>query len=437
MMSWLLAFLIHSTLWCGIALLWTRIRPGMHARTRETIWCTAIAASVIVPSVQVLVSPEIPVWRLELPALLTAESGDDEARDGYGEVDHRASETSVAAQLPAEGREQAEHHRGRESESAEEHVTPATGEPASAWRAFAPWIWGVVTLVLLLRHGGRLMAFGRRIDRREVVRDPTTRRALARLCCRAGLSRPPRLTESENLDSPIALGLGRRREICLPVRALHELDEGQIRAMLGHEVAHHLRCDPLRSGVLAMLRAACFFQPLFHVGVRAIRRAVEEQCDEWAAGQIEDRLAMASCLVEVATWIRNRGPRIPASCMARRRSHLGTRVDRLMDGRRSTPPARAWRWVAAAGLLALAPWLAPSVAPASDHPHRDSAASAIRQEHREQEEHTGAEAGHRFRDGGEHDEGAERRHEPRSRDSSEHESRDESGRRERHPEGGE
>ena len=38
--------------------------------------------------------------------------------------------------------------------------------------------------------------------------------------------------------------------VCVPGRAFHELDEGELRALLGHEVAHHLRrATVVRNGV--------------------------------------------------------------------------------------------------------------------------------------------------------------------------------------------
>lgn len=67
MSTWLLAFGVHSTLWCGLARLWTRVRPGTHPRLRELVWYTAIAASFITPTAQHFVSAESAFWRVPLP----------------------------------------------------------------------------------------------------------------------------------------------------------------------------------------------------------------------------------------------------------------------------------------------------------------------------------------------------------------------------------
>ncbi len=348
-MGWLLAFLVHSTLWLSLAWLWTRLRPGMHARVREMIWYTAIAASRITPTVQALAPAEAAFWRLPVPVALASSPAGD----------HRATETSAAAHDAREGAE----HRG----------APLSAEPPPArWRALVPWAWLTVAGVLLLGCLGRIEALRRRIGRREDVRDPRALLALDRLRRRAGLSGTPRLTVSADLGSPIALGIGRSSEICVPTRALHELDREELRALLGHEIAHHMRHDALRLAALNALQAAFFFQPLLRLAARGIHRAAEEQCDDWAAMQIEDRLAMASCLTEVAAWVLRRDRRLPVPCTARRRSQLGRRVDRLMDERRSSEaPGGFWRGLGCVGLLAAAPWLAPSLAPTGEPPHED------------------------------------------------------------------
>ena len=70
MMEWLIAFLVHSTLWCGLAWLWLCLRPNSHARVRETIWYTAIAASFITPTAQTFY-----LARVRVLAAAVAESG--------------------------------------------------------------------------------------------------------------------------------------------------------------------------------------------------------------------------------------------------------------------------------------------------------------------------------------------------------------------------
>jgi len=348
MTSWLLTFLVHSTLWCGFAWLGLRLYPGAPARLRETIWYTALAASLITPTVHSLTSPDSAVWRLPVPSFIAV--GEHESGEESGHRDEVAS-ASVSAGEEAHGKE----HATNESQSA---------SAAVLWILLAGG-----SLAFYLLRLGRLRG---RLRDREPVMDPGAARALTALAGRAALAPAPRLTESHDLGSPVALGVGARREICVPARALHELDERELRALLGHEVAHHLRRDTIRLAALNVLQALFFFQPFLRLGVRELRLAAEELCDDWAASQFDDRLAMASCLAEVAGWMVPRDRRIPVPCIGRRRSQLERRVWRLMNEHRSLrSPSGPWRHAGALTLLILAPLIAPALAPGTDGSHED------------------------------------------------------------------
>lgn len=362
MIAWLLTFLVHSTLWLGLVWLWTRLRPNTHARLRETIWYTAIVASFVTPTVTMLVSSDSAVWRVTLPASLSS----------VGEAGHTEADSTAARRSAHAERERAERHDLLAPATATDTTAPSASESHADWQVIAHCAWLGVGGVLVLFYCWRLEALGRRIGHRVVVEDRRARRTHARLSHRAGLRHTPHLTASDHLGSPIAIGFGRRAEICVPTRAFHELDGDQLSALLAHETAHHGRRDPLRLSALNSLRALFFIQPLLRSAVRAVHLAADEQCDHWASQQVGDRLAMASCLTEVAAWIIPQDRRLPVPGMARRQSQLGLRVNRLMDEDRSLQaPPRLWRGLFSAGLLGLTLWLAPVVAPASEHAHQD------------------------------------------------------------------
>lgn len=323
MTNWLITFLVHSTLWLGLAWLGLRLVPRTPARLRESIWHTALAASLITPTVHALTSTEAAVWKLPGPSFIAGGEHHPAAEPG-----HDGDQAAVP---------------GTPGEHA--HPAGAAGSLVSPVSIGILWValaGGPLTLYLV-----RLNGFRHRLRDREPVTDPCAARTLAALAGRAAVDPPPRLTESHGLGSPVALGVGSRREICVPVRALNELDHGEFRALLAHEVAHHLRQDTLRLAVLNVLQAVFYFQPLVRLAVREVRLAAEELCDDWAARQTEDSLAMASCLTEVARWVVPSDRTTPVPCIGRRRSRLERRVG-------------------AVGLLALAPLLAPAVAPAGD-----------------------------------------------------------------------
>jgi len=349
MTVWLFTFLVHSTLWCGGAWLGLRAFPRTHARLRETIWYTALAASLVTPTIHSVVPRDSAVWRLPIPSVVAG------GEHGSGEETHREEDAANASWPPAAG-----------------------------------ILWSVMAGGLLALYLLRLEKLRRRLRDREAVTDPRASRALAALAGKAALARPPRLTVSHDLGSPVALGVGNSREICVPVRALRELDDEELGALLGHEVAHHLRRDTVRLAILQVVQAAFFFQPLFRLAVRELRLAAEELCDAWAASQSGDRFAMASCLTEVARWVVRRDRRSPVPCIGRRRSQLERRVRRLLDEHRSLQgPSRPRRRVSALGLLALAPLLAPVVAPGADvsHERRNAIEGAWPPEHERAREH--------------------------------------------------
>lgn len=361
-MSWLLAFAVHSTLWLGLAWVITRVRPGMHARVRETLWHTAMAASLIAPTAQTF-APEgaSSFWALPLPSMLLAEAPMEAEAAPTRPLPPISPEMIAALQSGAV-----------QFNSVEPTATLApTSEPWTRddFVRAGMALWAGISVLLYLSYLGRLGAMRRRLNPRDLVETAPERFALDQLSRRAGLRRMPRLTESENIGSPLAFGVGRKSEICIPTRALHELDHDQFCAMLGHEVAHHMRRDPVRLALSHLLQAVFFFQPLFRVAHRQLHLAAEEQCDAWGASHLEDRLAMARCLTEVASWVLPQDRRLLVAGMARRRSQLGTRVDRLMDERCGFHArGGSARAMGSALLLALAPWLAPTLAPATPAP---------------------------------------------------------------------
>ena len=326
MILWLLSFLVYSTLCLGGAWLALRLAANLHPRTRETLGYTAIAVSFIIPSLHGLGPDQVAgLWVLPLPAVLGSSAG-----GGIGGVG--LSESPFSALV---------------------------------------WVVIGVSGVRLLHYWARLAMFRRVIGPHRTGDRGDAARVLHGISRRAGLRQPPRLVESASLRVPIAIGVGSRAAIHVPTRAFHELDREQLGALLGHEVAHHLRRDPARLGLLNVLRALLWFQPLLGVVARAVQSAAEEQCDAWAA-RITDRVAMARCLTTVAGWLSAGERRLPAVGMAQRRCQLGVRVDRLLDQRNRCAAHAAgwagWRRLGAMAVIAAAPWLAPALSVAGESP---------------------------------------------------------------------
>ena len=258
-------------------------------------------------------------------------------------------------------------------------------------------IWFSIAGLLLARYATRVVLLRRRVARKSVTLGSQEWTTLQSLSRKAGLKRPPRLTESEELGSPIAFGIGKLAEICVPTRAIHELDPEEFKAMLGHEVAHHQRRDPFRLVVMNVLRSLFFFQPLFRIAGRDVLWAAEEQCDALAASHVQNPVAVARCLTEIAGWVLPKDHRFPVAGMAKKHSHLVHRVDRLIDEEMAPEVhGRTWPKFWSLSFLVLAPWLAPDLAPAAVVSHEDAGsveegAAESRLEHEHLDRETGGE----------------------------------------------
>jgi hypothetical protein len=137
------------------------------------------------------------------------------------------------------------------------------------------------------------------------------------------------------------------REICVPVRALRELPDAELRALLAHEAAHVVRRDAVWLMIAAAVRALGWWQPLNLVAAARLRLAMELCCDERAAADPSQRAALARCLIKVAEWNVRPGNDDGAvlATMASRGSALRRRLESLLD---AAPRRRR----------AVSPWLA-------------------------------------------------------------------------------
>ncbi len=232
--------------------------------------------------------------------------------------------------------------------------------------------FALVALGRLARLGGAVVRFRRDLRPRVAVHG-LPRRLLDRLCARAGVSQGVRLTSSDRIDCPIALGT---TEICLPVRSLDTLDERLLAAVLAHELAHLERRDNpwLTTGVL--LEAVLFFQPALRVARRRLQQSAELACDDRAVTLTDDPVGLARSLAEVASWEPAPSVRL-AHAIASPRRGLLERVERLLAPTSSPQPGSPRAGVAAAVVAFLAVALgAPAVVPTAQARPRFLAPSA-------------------------------------------------------------
>ncbi len=356
--AWLLTYAFHSTLLLGGAWLLSQ-RPRFQSEgTQDTLWKAALLGGLLTATLQLFggtgqLFDETPV----------AESIAVVSPDVQAEI---AFPTTPVAALPVT--------------SAPARLTPsAPFRPADA----APWL--VATWLLgagLL--GARLLSgrlrFAQRLGKRRPVSNEGVLALLDETVHKAAVPRRLRnrlrLTTAANLSSPVALG---RSEICLPERALTEMEPALLRPVLAHELAHLVRRDPLWLALTASLERLFFFQPLNRIGRRQQQAAAEFLCDAWAVRHTGAGPALARSLVQVATWIKG-APPVPAVCMARPDSPLVRRVQNLLEGEAARELSQPARLLLVGGLLVLITVAAPGLSLKKALPEATAAAAAMFEE---------------------------------------------------------
>ncbi len=315
-LSWLGTYALHSTLFLGTAWVVTS-RFSIGAQARETVWKMALVGGVVTASLPAI--GPLGTFTLRWPA---AEPMVEATEPVVGEVELFVLPLVVAEQaLPVVAKNTIDDPPP---------IAPAETVDSSfdrvSWPVGLIASWFVIALGLGVVRGWRRRRFEREISDRVPVTDRTVIALLDRVRHAAGVERPVRLSSSSTLASPVALG---GREICIPERALEELDQSLMEALFAHELAHIKRRDPEWLIAVSAFESVFFFQPLNWIAARAIRTAAEEECDRAAVELVGEGHALARCLVEVASWVRRARP-VAVPGMAEQGTRLEERVSRLV-----------------------------------------------------------------------------------------------------------
>jgi beta-lactamase regulating signal transducer with metallopeptidase domain len=216
-------------------------------------------------------------------------------------------------------------------------------------------IWLAGTLVGLFCAGivrlvWQTILFSLRLRDCVVIREPSICRQLERIARRGGVRRKFRLLVSPTFRQPAAFGV-LRWTIVLPEEALRTFDSSEVYALLAHEAAHLVRGDAIWLWWGRILCSCFAFQPLNFLARREWRRSAEILCDEWAVVHSANGLALARCLTQIAALNSPAAPRLQALWALGPVSHLGERVERLLN---NTAVGDAWNTRARGRLVTLA-----------------------------------------------------------------------------------
>ncbi|MDJ0520537.1 MAG: M56 family metallopeptidase [Planctomycetota bacterium] len=343
---WLLTYLLHSTLLLASTWAAVRLWRTMPVALQETLWRTALFGGLLTASLQVAIGWEPWSGHLTVPSLSEAEASLVPAVEPAITAVEPIVEPLPHIDTPL-------------------LATPPTTTVSAPTRALEAGTvlaltWLAVLVLFALRAVRARRTLRRRLASRVPVQGAALRDALNALLARSRFRRRVRLTESADLGSPVAFGV-LRPEIVVPTRAVGELSAGQLEAMLAHELAHHVRRDPLWFAVTRAVTTLLFFQPLHLVAQRRLRETSELLCDAWAADTTGRGEALAECLAVVAGWMIRHAKPLAVPAMAARGRMLERRVAVLLEG---TAPSRRARLLAGLALvpLALVILFAPAVA---------------------------------------------------------------------------
>lgn len=401
-LSWLATYAVHSTLFLGVALVLAAFRRPRVNRDRERLWKLALVGGVLTATLQCGLGTRAPFGHIEwrdsarTDALSGHQAGarprsreslatppgpeaaparsdpvTDAPRDPLTEI--HAEPEILSATLAAQGRvPRAGEEPGPTREASGTHPIPRQG-PAdrapsmpptndaprladalrSRWPSWVLGAWTAAGLLGLVGFGLSWTALRRHLLGRELLRGGPLVESLERLRVRAGMHRRVRVSVSARIRSPFSTGWF-RPEICLPRAVSSALTPAQQEVLLAHELAHLVRRDPAWFALGLLFERVFFFQPMNRLARRHLSELAEVACDDWAVRWTGARLALASCLTEVAGWVVGEQPRpLALPGLAGSPSRLGRRIERLLDDRRSPagePPTPWWPPIAASAL---------------------------------------------------------------------------------------
>lgn len=180
-----------------------------------------------------------------------------------------------------------------------------------------------------------------------------------------------RLRVAPGLTSPLALGTS---TIVLPERLL-DAPQGEVDAVVAHELAHLVRRDPQWLGLGRAMVQVAWFQPGLRWALGALERESELAADAWAIERTGRPLDLALALERVARWVVAAPAPVLAAAMTQR-SGIVDRVERLTQapqGARLKPAG----WTAAAAGLALA--VVACTGPSVQEPHPGSGEQPVQE----------------------------------------------------------
>jgi beta-lactamase regulating signal transducer with metallopeptidase domain len=220
------------------------------------------------------------------------------------------------------------------------------------WQAWAMLAHAVGTLAVTAGLLAQWLRIGRIARRCELVEAGPLHEEVHRLRQMVGLRRSVRILVAREAVPPMAFGLW-RPAVLVPRYLLDDAPLRQLRTVLAHELAHHRRGDMWINWLQGLLAAAWWFNPVFRLLNRTVRRTREDCCDDMLlASQLTTDETYCEALLRVASRLGRNMLLATASAFARQVHPLADRITRIMD--RRLRRARRLSLATAAAMLLLA-----------------------------------------------------------------------------------
>ena len=330
--SWLLTYLLHSTIFLCAALVVSRAMGGRSLAVQEILLRAALVGGVITSIVQIGfgISPLAGVVALNSAARIEMA-----APVGFAEA------TAAVPFTPAD--------------------TVAIHGNALDWATALIVFWGVGSILSLLGVLRSILDLKRLLQTRCFQ---PTGRLVENLATAMGLRKRVKLSTSKAIAVPFATGI-RQPEICCPER-VEELAREHRTSLFAHELAHLVRCDPAWQLLYRLGEALFVLQPLNRLVRYRLEEIAEHLTDERAVACTGDRLGLARCLVVVAHWGLSSGIGLPATAFAAG-PRLDRRVQRLISGATGGRLGTRWAFAIIVSLVIGAATILPTVGAVQAH----------------------------------------------------------------------
>ena len=190
-----------------------------------------------------------------------------------------------------------------------------------------PWLveaWLMGVAFFSLRSAGGFILLERERRKQSVVVSDRVLEICYMLQDRFGLNRAIAYCECKWLQSPAVIGWF-RPVVFLPATALTGLSEGQLEAVIAHELAHIQRFDPFVNVFQVCVETLLFYHPAIWWLNKRIRAEREHCCDEMAVALCGNAVEYARALTLMEEWRS-----APTFAMAANRGPLSERIVRVL-----------------------------------------------------------------------------------------------------------